>query len=281
MAQHGELSPEIVAMVSKLFFERMPYRRIADFMTRPGMKIGTATVSNISSGSVAHWTAPPRSMVKMRQARVLHADEASIHPNGRNVWIRVHRSRHKARHVCDVPAAAKTCCTRWSAGTGRVLCVRRMKAVPPHTTYSGTVHLTREAGTIAAKMGTPATIEMAESLSRIVNNAKKWTGGRHDGGRRAAKRRECIRAVQAGRQIRVHRRLRAFCTKLGNAAADTFWFVADPSIPDNNNTAEQYMREPVIHRKMRGCLRAESSMDDRQPVYVRCDVAGAGQGRRR
>ena len=49
--------------------------------------------------------------------------------------------------------------------------------------------------------------------------------------------------------------------KLECALPDTFRFVLDSEIPADNNPAERHLREPVVHRKIRGCIRSEKTME--------------------
>ena len=54
--------------------------------------------------------------------------------------------------------------------------------------------------------------------------------------------------------------LEKFMIKLRNAGSDLFRFVLDPTIPPTNNAAERGLREIVVHRKIRGSIRAEETM---------------------
>ena len=54
--------------------------------------------------------------------------------------------------------------------------------------------------------------------------------------------------------------LKSFITKLSNARPNLFHFVTDPRIPPTNNAAERGLREIVVHRKVRGSIRAETTM---------------------
>lgn len=45
-------------------------------------------------------------------------------------------------------------------------------------------------------------------------------------------------------------------TTLENALPNMFRFVMDPRIAPTNNPAELLLRELVIHRKIRGCIRS-------------------------
>lgn len=49
--------------------------------------------------------------------------------------------------------------------------------------------------------------------------------------------------------------LQKFLTKLNNAKDNLFTFLLHPDIEPTNNTAERALREPIIHRKIRGCVR--------------------------
>ena len=49
--------------------------------------------------------------------------------------------------------------------------------------------------------------------------------------------------------------LKKFLTKLYNAKDDLFTFLLYCTVEPTNNTAERALREPIIHRKIRGCVR--------------------------
>ena len=66
----------------------MPFRMIADWMTRHGIPLSTGTAHNIMRRLGMSLGAPAAAIAAMiRKARILHADETSIHLNGRNVWV--------------------------------------------------------------------------------------------------------------------------------------------------------------------------------------------------
>ena len=48
--------------------------------------------------------------------------------------------------------------------------------------------------------------------------------------------------------------------KLRNAERDLFLYVVDPRVASTNNAAERGLREPVVHRKVRGSIRSEETM---------------------
>ena len=47
---------------------------------------------------------------------------------------------------------------------------------------------------------------------------------------------------------------------LRNAEPDLFLYVLDPRVASTNNAAERGLREPVVHRKVRGSIRSEDTM---------------------
>ena len=54
--------------------------------------------------------------------------------------------------------------------------------------------------------------------------------------------------------------LEKFLNKLYNAKYDLFTFLLYENIEPTNNAAEHALRESVIHRKIRGCVRNEKGM---------------------
>ena len=54
--------------------------------------------------------------------------------------------------------------------------------------------------------------------------------------------------------------LKKFMTTLKNACDNLFWYVLDPRISSTNNAAGRGVREWVVHRKIRGSIRAEETM---------------------
>ncbi len=51
--------------------------------------------------------------------------------------------------------------------------------------------------------------------------------------------------------------LQKFLNKIDNAKYNLFTFLLYPGVQPTNNTAERALREPIIHRKIRGCVRNE------------------------
>ena len=54
--------------------------------------------------------------------------------------------------------------------------------------------------------------------------------------------------------------LSKFITKLNNAKNNLFTFLLYPNVEPTNNAAERALRESIIHRKIRGCVRNQKGM---------------------
>lgn len=54
--------------------------------------------------------------------------------------------------------------------------------------------------------------------------------------------------------------LQKFLNKIDNAKDNLFTFLVYPGVQPTNNAAERALREPIIHRKIRGCVRNEKGM---------------------
>ncbi len=63
------------------------------------------------------------------------------------------------------------------------------------------------------------------------------------------------------RRYACHRAVGKFMGKLGRALPNLFRFVLDPRIPSTNNAAGRGLREIIVHRKIRGGIRAERTME--------------------
>ena len=131
-------------------------------------------------------------------------------------------------------------------------------------------HIVREARYLRdAHPGSAAARDILERLRRIYESARGASEKRASRARRARARAAllgCVRRVIGdnwGSRIS-----RPFLTKLEGAAEDLFEFVLNPKVPPTNNAAERGLREIVVHRKIRGSLRAESSMETYGNIFT-------------
>ena len=54
--------------------------------------------------------------------------------------------------------------------------------------------------------------------------------------------------------------VKRFVSKLKGASGDLFTFTLHPGVQPTNNHAERELREPIVHRKIRGQLKSETGM---------------------
>ena len=200
-------------------------------------------------------------MERMCRASILHIDETSISLNGKNVWIwtffnpksgevlfliRPSRGADVVREVLGEDWQGTIVADGWSAYARYV--VQRC-----------TAHLIREVEDIADKNEDDK--DTAHALSvfrRILYDAKKEVPKKLRAKRHSALVRRMKRMIT---KYRNHHLLGDCMKKLERALPDMFRFVLDPEIPPDNNAAERKLREPSMHRKMRGCIRSEHTMD--------------------
>ena len=84
----GSYDSSIIAEVADDYACRMPFRMIAERMARYGVSLSTGTAYNIMRRLGESLDTPAADIAAMiRRAKILHADETSIHLNGRNVWV--------------------------------------------------------------------------------------------------------------------------------------------------------------------------------------------------
>ena len=117
-----------------------------------------------------------------------------------------------------------------------------------------------------AHLGSAAARDILERLRRIYESARGASEKRMSRARARAALLGCVRRViddNWGSRIS-----RPFLTKLEGAADDLFEFVLDPKMPPTNNAAERGLREIVVHRKIRGSLRAENSMETYGNIFT-------------
>ena len=112
------------------------------------------------------------------------------------------------------------------------------------------------------KCGCKKCLGALEALKKIYDDAKNTITARISYKRRKKIRHNLYRRVK--RIIDIYsplHNLKRFMGKLGRALPNLFKFVLDPAIPPTNNPAERALREIVVHRKIRGGIRSEKSME--------------------
>ena len=267
----GSYGRNVVATVVHNFLDRLPGRLNADSMGRHGIAVSTGTIHNILSGTGSSLGEPALEVRdRIRKARLLHVDEMSVSLNGRNVWIWIFLNPetgdvyYTIRPSRGPEVIREVLGERWS---GTIIC-DGWSAYKRYSIQRCCAHILREADRIADRNEhcRPAR-DVADALRRICRDG---TGAKGPPGHRRALRdalRKRVSRIIANHQD--HPVLEKFMTKLANALPNLFRFVTDPSIPTtNNNAAERGLRELVVHRKVRGSIRSEKTMDWMASIFT-------------
>ena len=261
----GNLGRNACVRIADNFVCRMPQRMNGERMGRDGLAVSAGTVNNVLARAGGNLKPVAAGLIAaMQRAGVLHIDETSFKLNGKIIWVwifldpatgsalfvlRPSRGRDVLREVLPEFKGVIVCDGRGSYnGWQRQRCW---------------AHIVREARYLhETHPRSAAARDILERLRRIYEAACEASGKRANGARRAR-----TRAALLGRVRRVigdnwgSRISRPFLKKLRGAADDLFEFVLDPKVQPTNNAAERGLREIVIHRKIRGSLRAEKSME--------------------
>ncbi len=261
----GNYGNNIVTQAVANYIDRLPHRRNAEALTLRGIKISPASAHNIITMVGACLTAPTKQLLKaIRAAVLLHIDETSIHLNGKNVWAWVfyipgtNTALYVVRPSRGRDVLEEILGDDWK---GTIIC----DGHKPYMVYDIQrcwAHIMREMHHETQKCGCKKCLGALEALKKIYEDAKDTITARISYKRRKKIRRNLYRRVK--RIIDTYtplHNLKRFMGKLGRALPNLFRFVLDPTIPPTNNAAERALREIVVHRKIRGGIRSEKSME--------------------
>lgn len=268
----GALGRRASAEIVGNFIERLPHRLNAARMARVGLPVSTGTVHNVLTRVGSNMNGKVAAILAVLiAARVLHVDETSFRLNGKTVWVWI---------FLDPATKAVLYVLRPSRGRdvlnevlprfrGTIVC----DGWTPYQQWKRQrcwAHIMREIRYLhEAHPRSEVARDTYERLKRVFES-----GGDAAGRRMPRARRARVRAALLGHVTRIlddhgDSTLAAkFMTKLAGAADDLFEFVLDPRIDPTNNAAERGLREIVIHRKIRGTLRSNESMQNLGNIFT-------------
>ena len=262
LPKRGEYGLNVWLATVLSFMDRLPFKLNSRAWSRWGLEMSSGTVHNILVDTGNNLTGPTADILRrIRKAYVLHADETSISLNGKKVWIwifynpetgdtyiviRASRGSDVVREVLGKDWKGWLVCDGWTAYAGY-----RKQRCWAHI-ITAIRHLTeRNQECVEAK-------EVLAALRKIFKIGCKAKG--------SIKERRRIRTLLDKRVRRLIAKykdvpeLKRFITRLSNARPNLFHFVTNKRIPPTNNPAERGLREVVVHRKVRGSIRAEGTM---------------------
>ena len=243
------------------FDDHMLHRMNARRMGRDGLPVSVGTVNNVLARTGRNMKPVVEAMIPvMQRAGVLHIDETSFKLNWKLVWVWIFLDPPDGQlAVRGAPEQGVRRAARIQ-GSDRLRRVEVVQRVAAPALLGA--HPAR--GQVPAP-GAPRQRGRADILERL----RGIYGTARDASEKHMKK--AMRARVRTALLGCARRLiddhwgsavsRPFLVKLEGAADDLFAFVLDPRVQPTNNAAERGLREIVVHRKIRGSLRAEESME--------------------
>ena len=291
---NGSYDSSITTEVTDDYACRMPFRMIADRMTRHVISLSSGTVHNIMRRLGVSLRTPTADIAAaIRKARILHSirtkdsdkfskkllpvvektvrifnqitmhiDETSIHLNGRIVWVRYCMILHTGYALYVIQDSRGADVLRKTLGDwdGVIVC-DGWSAYNGYRVQRFWSHIIREARDFHERNpNNAAAYDVLRRLRKIYDDAKKVSKKRSRSLRHRAYANLIAHINRIVARYSDDPLLEKFIGKINNAGSDLFRFVLNPNIPPTNNAAERGLREIVVHRKVRGGIRAEETM---------------------
>ena len=259
LPRSGRFGTNVVAHASLLKYEeRLPHRKICAVLQRQhGLSITPASVLDFTRrASDAVQDEYHAILARVRNAKVVYADETSIKVQGKKYWvwvfttyqetfivIRNSRGLKVLKEVLDKEFNGVIVCDGWKSYANFTMKLQRCWA-----------HLKREAKFVA-EHATEA-IPLLKALERLYH--KLTTALAKDPP--PAERARLFRNATATLTRWLNKpwkeeRVQKFVKKIRNGIKHWFTFVLVPGVEPTNNRAERALREHVVQRKIIGTLR--------------------------
>ena len=267
----GMYGQNVIVNVAANHISRQPNRMNSDTMSRENVSLSSGTVSHTLDRLGGYLIGTTEEIKRLiRRCRIVHADETSISYNGVTYWLWVFLDPLSGR-VCytisekrNSDAPVDVLGPDWDG----VLVCDGWTSYGRYVKQRCWAHLIRELEVLSLKKKTSAEAAAAlEALRRIFHDAKQILACAY--GARVQHRKKL--AARVRRLIKKYADdpiTGEFMAKLGRALPDLFRFVLDPRIPPTNNAAEQALREPIIVRRIRGCIRSEKSLTRTARIFT-------------
>ena len=273
----------MVVETTENFVDRLTNRRIAEKMTRRGAPMGAATAHNVVKRTGKALAGPANAILAamLLACNVLNVDETSFSLNGKLVWVWIITDpiTGMAVYVIRDSRGRKVLEEVLGKWAGTIVC-DGWQAYWAYHIQRCWAHILREMHDIQAKNRDDwNAAHVTRMIERIFNDAVAASETcKTIGARKAARRRLIRRTRYIARQYIDDPVLGKFMGKLDRAAGDLFEFVVDPTIPPTNNIAERGLREIVVHRKIRGAIRAVETMEWMGNLFT-CVMTWKSQGK--
>ena len=259
----GTYGLNVLAAILFNFMDRLPNRLNVASMGRIGLRISTGTVHNILYRIGTDLDPPSRQILKrIREAYVLHVDKTSISLNGKLAWIWIFLNPETDDAYYVIRRSRGGDILREALGKswrGRLVC----DGLVPYRKYTIQrcwAYILNEIKHIAGRNPNCREAQTVRDMLKGIHRLGLEATGPIQERRRVRNllRKRVKRLIDTYGENPV---LNHFLTvKLRNAERDLFLYVVDPRVASTNNAAERGLREPVVHKKVRGSIRSEETM---------------------
>lgn len=282
LPREGSHGKNVVARVAENFVDRMPNRMNADRMARDGAPMSAGTVhGKVKSVGRALEGPAATIMAFLLACNILNVDETSLRHNGKLVWVWIITDpiTGMCAYVIRDSRGRRVLEEVLGSWAGTIVC-DGWRAYGAYHIQRCWAHILREMRDLGAKNPDDwNAAHVTRMIERIFGDALVASRTcATPGERKAAKGRFVRRTRYIARQYKDDPVIGKFMGKLDRAAGDLFEFVLDPRIPPTNNIAERGLREIVVHRKIRGAIRAAETMDWMGNLFT-CVMTWKSQGK--
>ena len=282
LPKEGEYGKNVVVETVEDYIDRLPNRKISEKAARRGVHMTAGTVHNVVKRTSTALEGPAQTILAALLAcSVLNLDETSFSLKGKLVWVWIITDpiTGMAAYVIRDSRGRKVLEEVLGKWAGTIVC-DGWQAYAAYHIQRCWAHILREMHDIYAKnpddWNAAHVTRMIERIFRDAVAASETCTSL--GARKAARRRLIRRTRYIARQYIDDPVLGKFMGKLDRAAGDLFEFVLDPTIPPTNNIAERGLREIVVHRKIRGAIRAVETMEWMGYLFT-CVMTWKSQGK--
>lgn len=264
MPKHGDLGKNLMSIITMLWSAaRLPARKICGILRAVyGLDLSAACINNaLVRVSESLQTVVDRVLKEIRRSRSAGFDETSMRVDGKNAWVWAAVAPGRCAFIAvERSRGAQVLEKYFSKFDGIAVC----DGWKPYAVFGRQqrcwAHIIREANTLAMRTRLDGARELAGSLAALYRNTTASLKERPPPNWSLY-----LRSMHAFRKM-VSKSygddpdVLRFIAKLRNAGRSLFTFVMHPGVEPTNNAAERVLREPVIHRKIRGQLKTESGM---------------------
>ncbi len=267
----GQFGNEVIKEIMDNHIHRMPVRMNKEAMKRRGIEISEGGIQNIiDTVSDALFVPANEIKEKIQEAEILIADETSERLHGKTIWLWTFHNPITSENFYIINPSRGADVLKEIIGDSQDIIIT-CDGWPPYRRYiiqRCNAHLIREIKTISQKNpDSKIAKNTLQCLQKIYHDGKhvldKPPDYRESYAVQLEKRTRNLVKRYANDEI-----VGKFVAKLSRAIPDMFRFVIDPRIPSTSNLAEQSLREYVVCRRIRGCLRSEKSMERRGNLYT-------------